>query len=263
MKPDFYFAPNIFEEEYLKIFKRSSFVCEAALLDNPDSYYSFLNFGRPITVRKSDCNFKAFENICLHRSNLIDPLGQGIRDFRCSYHGWKYDSNGGLARAPLAKIDFLEQKLLGSTQLSNHKGLLFFDDEGVIENEIGLLDELPYFDSGTFYRSELVHDCNWKLLVENVVESYHISFAHPETFVPTGITSASANSNKFKGSSSYFEIENKAKHVETSSLSKNYKHAFIFPNREPLKTPTPRPKPPQPTRQSPHEQAPNPQRHQV
>ena len=32
---------------------------------------------------------------------------------------------------------------------------------------------------------------------------------------------------------------------------------------EPLKTPTPRPKPPQPTRQSPHEQAPNPQRHQV
>ena len=33
--------------------------------------------------------------------------------------------------------------------------------------------------------------------------------------------------------------------------------------REPLKTPTPRPKPPQPTRQSPHEQAPNPQRHQV
>lgn len=127
-------------------------------------------------------------------------------------------------------VDCLEQKLLGSTQLSNHKGLLFFDDEGVIENEIGLLDELPYFDSGTFYRSELVHDCNWKLLVENVVESYHISFAHPETFVPTGITSASANSNKFKGSSSYFEIENKAKHVETGSLSKNYKHAFIFPN---------------------------------
>lgn len=38
---------------------------------------------------------------------------------------------------------------------------------------------------------------------------------------------------------------------------------WVGSTREPLKTPTPRPKPPQPTRQSPHEQAPNPQRHQV
>lgn len=230
MKPDFYFAPEVFEREYLKIFDRSSFVCEASPLENESSYYSFLNFGRPVTVRKSNEEFRAFENICLHRSNIIDPIGQGVRDFKCNYHGWKYESNGSLSRAPLANMDCLGQKLLGSKLLSNYKGLLFIDTDGLVADDIVLLDELKYSDGATFYRSELVHDCNWKLLVENVVESYHISFAHPQSFVPTGITSTSENLSKFKGASSYFEIENKQKSRGDDQGSKNYRHAFIFPN---------------------------------
>ncbi len=230
MKPDYYFDAQIFEQEYSKIFGRTSFVCEASHLKNDDSYYSYLNFGRPVTVRRKDGDFRAIKNICLHRSNMIDPVGQGVRDFKCNYHGWKYAEDGVLSRAPLADMGCLQRKVLSSKKLSNYKDLLFVDDDGAIAREVKLLDELDYLDCGTFYRSELHHDCNWKLLVENVVESYHISFAHPETFVPTGITSTSANFNKYLGSSSYFEIQNKIQVDGGGKSSKNYKHTFLFPN---------------------------------
>jgi phenylpropionate dioxygenase-like ring-hydroxylating dioxygenase large terminal subunit len=230
MKTDFYFDPKIYEQEYSKIFNRTSFVCEASLLNTNNSYYSYLNFGRPISIRKCEDEFLAVENICLHRSNLIDPIGQGVRDFKCNYHGWKYESDGSLSRAPLADVSCLQRKILNSRKLAQYKDLLFYDDDGEIAEEIELLNEMNYLDCGTFYQSELLHECNWKLLVENVVESYHISFAHPESFVPTGITSTSANFNKYKGGSSYFEIENKKIKDLESDYSNNYKHAFIYPN---------------------------------
>lgn len=230
MRPDYYCDAGIFEREYRKIFNRSSFVCEASLLDVDNSYYSYLNFGRPVTVRKNSGDFRAIKNICLHRSNLIDPVGQGVRDFKCNYHGWKYEEDGVLSRAPLADMGCLQRKALTSQKLSNYKDLLFIDEDSEILAEVELLNELNYIDCGTFHRSELLHDCNWKLLVENVVESYHISFAHPESFVPTGITSTSANFNKYLDSSSYFEIENKVKADRGDKSSKNYRHAFIFPN---------------------------------
>jgi len=230
VRPEYYFDTEIFEQEFLRIFSRSSYVCEASLLDFDNSYYSYLNLGRPVTVRKGDGEYRAIENICLHRSNVIDPVGQGIRDFKCNYQGWKYEQSGALGRAPLADINCLQRKILNSKKLSNYKDLLFIDEGGEISEEVQLLDDLNYSDCGTFYRSELMHDCNWKLLVENVVESYHISFAHPESFVPTGITSTCPNFNRYRGSSSYFEIENKSKASKNGESSKNYRHGFLFPN---------------------------------
>ncbi len=234
MHPKVYTDKNIFEDEYNKIFSRSSFVCDEGLIEEQGSYYSSLNFGRPVTARGSDDGcYRLIDNVCLHRNNLIDPVGSGIRDFRCNYHGWSYSPDGSLLRAPLAKSDCLERKFLNSELLSKYQNLLFLDKTGFIKQEIDLLDELNYSDCGTFYRSELVHDANWKLLVENVVESYHISFVHAESFVSTGITSSSLNINKYQGRSSYFEIENKLvspKEPPASPGSKNYKHVYIFPN---------------------------------
>lgn len=228
MKPEFYFDPEIYEQEYERIFSRSSFVCDASLVNLDNSYYSYLNFGRPVTIRRTNDEYRAIQNICLHRSNTIDPVGQGVRDFKCNYHGWKYEQNGVLSRAPLVDMTCLQRKMLNSKKLSNYKGLLFIDESGEISKELGLFNDLNYVDCGTFYRADLIHECNWKLLVENVVESYHISFAHPESFVPTGISSTSLNSVKFYGNSSYFEIENK--NNKNKNPMKNYRHGFLFPN---------------------------------
>jgi phenylpropionate dioxygenase-like ring-hydroxylating dioxygenase large terminal subunit len=230
VNPNYYFDQKIFDRELEKIFNKSSFVCEADFLGGKDSYYSYLNFGRPTTARKQGEEYKLIENICLHRSNVIDPLGQGNREFKCNYHGWKYANDGELSRAPMVELGCINKRVLKSVGLKNYKELLFVDEVGGVAEEIGLLDSLEYHDCGTFYRSELLHDCNWKLLIENVVESYHISFAHPESFVPTGITSTSATANKYKGRSSFFEIQNKAINIAVDQYSKNYRHAHIYPN---------------------------------
>lgn len=230
MNPEFYFDQEIFDLEFNNIFNKTSFVCEADVLGENYSYYSYLNFGRPVTARRHGEDFKLIENICLHRSNVIDPLGHGNRDFKCNYHGWKYENNGEISRVPMVELNCIHKKILNSNELKRYKELLFVDESGEVEKEIELLDGLDYVDSGTFYRSELVHECNWKLMVENVVESYHISFAHPESFVPTGITSTSTTSSKYNGRSSFFEIYNKSKNVTVDQSSKNYRHAYIFPN---------------------------------
>ena len=230
MNPKFYFDQEIFDREFNKIFNKTAFVCEADLLGESDSYYSYLNFGRPVTARKYGEEFQLIENICLHRSNVIDPIGHGNRDYKCNYHGWNYENNGELNRAPMVELNCIHKRKLNSNELKKYKGLLFVDESGEVEKEIELVDSLNYLDCGTFYRSELVHECNWKLMVENVVESYHVSFAHPESFVPTGITSTSDISSKYNGRSSYFEIFNKFKNITIDQPSRNYHHAYIFPN---------------------------------
>ena len=223
--PQRYSAPNAFEEEWEKLFSRKMFVCESDLLHEEDAYFSYLAFGRPFTVRKDAGAYKNIQNICLHRSNLIDPLGQGRRTFKCNYHGWTYQSSGKLSLAPLAAPENCRRDSLEFKYLRACDNLLFIADDNDSADQT-LLGKIGYQDCGTYHRASLQHDANWKLLVENVLENYHISFVHSDSFVPTGITSTSQSLSSYEGQSSIFELVNK----NNSEANTNYLHAFIYPN---------------------------------
>jgi hypothetical protein len=61
-----------------------------------------------------------------------------------------------------------------------------------------------------------------------------LSFVHQDSFVPTGLSSASACSNTFFGPDSAFRIESRAREGAAKRViagaSDGYAHAYVFPN---------------------------------
>lgn len=234
--PQAYWHEEYLEKEYNRIFSRGLFVGDAGALQSEGDYISYRVCGRPFVTRYASGQANTFDNVCLHRANLIDPLGQGNRPFRCGYHGWQYDSCGTLERTPLATEGCVSRRQLQSYPTVSSKGLVFAAIEGELAADFGAvaLDKAGFDIGEIFHRDVLAHDANWKMLVENVLESYHLSFVHQTSFVPTGITSTSPSRIDYIGSDSCFRIASKhedgAKARLIPGATSDYLHAFIFPN---------------------------------
>lgn len=234
MKAKDYWSQDTFTRELNKIFLNSSYLDNAAILSGDNDYYAFNLMGKNLTARNTMGELNLYANNCLHRLNLIDPIGRGNRDFVCGYHGWAYDLGGNVKRAPLVAGNVCGK--LERLPIYNSEGALFIGQDS--SSTASLFSEiLKNFDftlSSSFYESEMVHGANWKLLVENVLEAYHVSFVHANSFVPQGITSTSEVSIEYFGKSSLMnifskkQISNRRKFIPESVDS--YLHAFIYPN---------------------------------
>ena len=236
--PKAYYDDAIFREEVAHLFNRRLFVGTVADFPEIDSYKTIQLDREPITVRRTPEGIKAFSNVCLHRGALIDPQGAGTKPFRCPYHAWTYDSNGALSHAPKVDMACLERTRLHTWRVNVEDGLVFIGQDDLDTTRVSaVLNHLSIKYSHPYYRSYTDHECNWKLLVENVLEPYHINTVHPKTFVPTGITS---NSDYRWSSESYTCWNTVSPSTSINSNSRlssiikgtrfQYGHAYIFPN---------------------------------
>lgn len=155
--------------------------------------------GHPVfLVRNKEHQIKAFHNACRHRClKLIDELGNAGPRLRCPYHSWVYDLNGNLRSTPY----------LGGP---GHHDAPGFDraDHGLLPVGCAVWHDWVFVNLGAApepfeqvvspLRSRLsgvdldvvtpvatlefgeVH-CNWKLLMENFIEPYHVQFVHSTT----------------------------------------------------------------------------------
>ena len=231
---------SIFDKEITSLFAQRLFVGTVADFPEQDSYRSFSIGKKVITVRRTTDGIKAFANVCLHRSNIIDPLGEGNRHFSCGFHGWSYDSNGELYLTPFTDKNCIKQRTLSSFPVVESAGLVF----------VGLSTEAPQTDqipaalkkmgvtvSAPFHKEQILHQCNWKLLVENILESYHLNFVHRNTFLRSGFTSSSTHqweANEYINMASITPLPNTDKTKAIRRLARDathiYRHAYIFPN---------------------------------
>jgi len=236
--PKAYYDDAVFREEVANLFNRRLFVGTVADFPEINSYKTIQLGREPITVRRTPKGIKAFSNVCLHRGALIDPEGTGTRPFRCSYHAWAYDSNGLLSHAPKVEMTCLKRTQLHAWRVNVEDGMVFIGQDDLDTTKVSAaLSELSIKYSKPYFHSYTDHECNWKLLVENVLEPYHISTVHPKTFVPTGITS---NSEYYWSNDDYTCWNTvspsgpDAKNNRLSSIIKGtrlqYGHAYIFPN---------------------------------
>ncbi|MFL5327687.1 MAG: aromatic ring-hydroxylating oxygenase subunit alpha [Gemmataceae bacterium] len=163
-------------------------------LTKPGDFVSLELLGRPILIRNMDGVLCAFLNVCAHRhARLTDlPCGNSPQ-LRCQYHGWEYDQRGRTAKIPDAQafrpFD-RENAQLRKLRVATCGQLVFvsFATEGPsLEDFIGPL--FPRwnkgFDGDEFrLASAWGQDfpCNWKVVLENSLESYHIPCVHPKTF---------------------------------------------------------------------------------
>ena len=78
------------------------FACHRSRFAKAGDYHTFSIAGKPFfIVLGSDLELRAFHNVCRHRAYTVVRRSQGSSlRFSCKYHGWQYDSQGKLVKAP-------------------------------------------------------------------------------------------------------------------------------------------------------------------
>jgi len=167
---------------------------------NPGDVHPVTVGGQPLLiVRGGDGGITVFHNVCRHRGLLLcDEAGPRNR-LRCPYHGWTYALDGALQATPYwersrqgAPDEEVRAELhLVAAPSATWAGMVFVH-LGPVEDAL----DRPFEDAiaplaarwAPLDLSRLVHaetrrydvDANWKLVVENFLDFYHLPFIHPQ-----------------------------------------------------------------------------------
>ncbi|GAB5407051.1 MAG: SRPBCC family protein [Aureliella sp.] len=202
LSPAAYSDPAFYDREKSAVFAKSWHL--VAVLDDLPGDGGFLTTeiaDLPVVVWRDGGRCQAFVNVCAHRfCTLTDDAKGCTRRLRCQYHGWEYDTCGDVRKIPdsqsfrpLKKGQLALTKLrtvtLGKAVLVNTE----LEPESTEQPSATLqqlLTDLFTTDHGLVDRFEHKVAANWKVVVENAVESYHVGCVHADSFaaMPTAET---------------------------------------------------------------------------
>lgn len=206
----FYSDPDYFEYERQTVL-RNGWHCVGRVdeIATVGDYITVHLLGEPLVIVHDKSGIKALSNVCRHRGMpLVDGVGNTKR-FVCPYHAWMYETDGALLRAARMNNDGFDPKTcrLPEFHCSERYGFIYVclaDTPPEMDKELVGLDELiGRYDPENY---SLVHSdteiwkTNWKCLVENFMEGYHLSVVHPETlhgYTPTGLSQKAASGDGF------------------------------------------------------------------
>jgi len=210
----FYNDQDYFEYE-CKTVLRNGWHCvgRADEIPNTGDFFTLHMLGEPLIIVRDKSGIKALSNVCQHRGMRLAEGAGNTKRFVCPYHAWMYDTDGTLQRAARMKNASFDPKTckLGEFKCAERFGFVYIslsENPSDIDLELEGLETLvaPYEPEN--YR--IVHSAteiwktNWKCLVENFMEGYHLSVVHPETlhgYTPTGLSKKAASG---KGFTSYY-----------------------------------------------------------
>jgi len=151
-----------------------------------------------VMTRADDGRIRTFHNICRHRGTVLSRESKHDQTrIICPYHAWSYALDGSLLTTPhaggagrhhcesmdgenlnLVEIPTAVWGPLVMVNLSGGAGCLE-DTMRPIEDRLGYPD-MGLLRTGPGYDFTFDINANWKLAVENFVESYHVPMVHPE-----------------------------------------------------------------------------------
>ena len=175
-----------------RIFARSwQYVAHAAELTRPGDYVARLAGDIPVLVVRDGGELRAFVNVCRHRGHEL-ARGEGNRQtLQCPYHAWTYGLDGSLRAAPRSEREdgFDPDDLaLVPVGVDSFGPFVFVNPARDGASLADVLGDLPErllaagvdVDALAFReRIEYELAANWKLVIENYLECYHCSVAHP------------------------------------------------------------------------------------
>lgn len=180
-------AQNIFHQDWV-------FVCATGQLAQPGAYFALRLAGEAIAlVHGKDGHIRAMSNNCSHRGTPLLDEGYGHieKNIVCPYHAWTFSDAGELKGVPFdaQKCVHKQQHELPKYALQEWMGLLFINLANQPSDLLASFDKInPYlkhFDMQRFkqaYGGAIEHwNSNWKLAVENGIESYHLFMVHRNT----------------------------------------------------------------------------------
>lgn len=188
-----YVDPDIFRREQVRIFGDlwifaglTNFVAES------DQFLTRRIGGRSIVVQNFEGTPRAFENVCSHRSKVLQTGRFGRHPLVCGYHGWRYANDGAVATIPFAsecyRLDPAERAALRLREFALCRiGKLLFvnlsesprsiDDQFYPELLREIESASNAFDDEIMVTT-VAGRYNWKLAYENLRDSLHPKFVH-------------------------------------------------------------------------------------
>jgi len=202
---ELYTTDYSFEQDLNKVMA-PSWTCIGFVDDLPEQNYVYpVEFmGLPLLItRDSEDVIRVFHNVCSHRGmHLADQPCRTNGLVRCPYHSWTYELDGKLKGTPHiggygnhshAEFD-KEGSNLKAVRTEIWLGCVFVNLDGKAVafndyiapltqqfNELCSAEQRQRFRSeSSISRTQLSVKSNWKLAVENYLESYHLPTVHPE-----------------------------------------------------------------------------------
>ena len=194
--------PAVLDKERAEIFGRCwIYAGHASEIPKSGDFVARKVGGRQLFLwRGEDGAVKVYFNTCTHRGAMVCREKQGnAKRLTCPYHGWTYDTQGGMVEQPGASgfpdgfFDNGAKNLVSPAQVDVYRDFIFvnFDPAGV---------DLKTYLAGAAEYLDLVADqgehgmevtpgeqvysmrANWKLLYENSADGYHAITAHASYF---------------------------------------------------------------------------------
>jgi phenylpropionate dioxygenase-like ring-hydroxylating dioxygenase large terminal subunit len=194
LAPNHYFSTDHYQQELEHVLIPSwHFVATLNDLQRDGDYVTMTLFDRPLLLRRMEGKVQAYLNVCAHRHCLLTSKAKGHDPrFRCQYHGWEYQCDGRTARIPDASSfrPFERDNATLTTFRTATCGELVFvslsDSGPPLDEQLGscfpLVAESFSPPWRQVWRWQCDYSANWKIPLENGVESYHIPCLHTKTF---------------------------------------------------------------------------------
>src|SRR5215472_5505276 len=217
LPPSLYTSAEFFAEEQVQLFERGwVFVGVTDEVGEPGTAIPVTVAGKPILVlRDRSGDLRAFHNVCSHRGTLlVKERVERQAWIRCPYHSWGYGLDGALKATPNIggpgvhshpDLD-VSKHGLRPVRCDTWHHLIFVNLSGeapTLESVVAPLAARWPLDYSRLRLAEVrsfEFKANWKLVIENFLESYHLPCIHP------GLNSYSKmedNYNVFIGSNAY------------------------------------------------------------
>jgi benzoate/toluate 1,2-dioxygenase subunit alpha len=199
---DVYTDPEVFQLEMERLWSRGwVYAGHASQLPREGDFLTVDIAGQPLIVlRHTDGSVRVLVNRCAHKGTKVvgDPVGNAGKTLRCPYHAWTYRLDGSILNIPLK--EGYDGTRLSETEACRglpvvknvelYRGFIFVrlaaegmgfrdyfgDSLSSIDN---LADRSPEGEleiTGGCLR--FLHNCNWKMFVENLNDTMHPMIAH-------------------------------------------------------------------------------------
>jgi phenylpropionate dioxygenase-like ring-hydroxylating dioxygenase large terminal subunit len=165
-------------------------------LPEPGDYASLDLCGEPLLlVRDADRVLRVYSRVCRHRAHTVVEGSGNTRRFICPYHAWSYGLDGQLKTAPLmdSALEF-DRAGCGLPELRTEtwQGFVFTTLDPDVPSMVTQLEPLterfvPHglAEMETVGVLEFDSPWNWKVMVDNFMESYHHLGTHTNTLQQT------------------------------------------------------------------------------
>ena len=197
-----YLDPELFEWEQEHLFRNTwVYLGHDSQVQKPGDFYTVDIAGRPLLMlRDAEGRVRVLYNRCAHKgAKVVNAMaGNSGTILRCPYHGWTFAADGSVRTIP-QKSGYegtnLQQcqaarGMVAVRNVENYRGFVFVrladrgpdfreyfgDSLSSIDNMVDRSPQGRLEVAGGVLR--YLHNCNWKMFVENLNDTMHPMVAH-------------------------------------------------------------------------------------